>query len=112
MQLSEDAAAALLAHDWPGNVRELRNSMERAKLMARDGIVGAADLKLPPPNRAAAESDAARAGSEAVVSREIVESALREAGGNVSRAAQSLGLSRQALYRRMERFNMRPPSSA
>ena len=112
LQLSEDAAAALLAHDWPGNVRELRNSMERAKLMARDGIVGAADLKLPPATRAAAESDASRGGSETVVSREIIESALREAGGNVSRAAQSLGLSRQALYRRMERFNMRPPGGA
>jgi DNA-binding NtrC family response regulator len=112
LQLSEDAAAALLAHDWPGNVRELRNSMERAKLMARDGIVGAADLKLPPATRAAAESDASRGGSETVVSREIIEAALREAGGNVSRAAQSLGLSRQALYRRMERFNMRPPGGA
>jgi DNA-binding NtrC family response regulator len=112
LQLSEAAAAALLAHDWPGNVRELRNSMERAKLMAKDGIVGAADLKLPPANRAAPESDASRGGSETVVSREIIESALREAGGNVSRAAQSLGLSRQALYRRMERFNMRPPSGA
>jgi DNA-binding NtrC family response regulator len=113
LQLSEDAAGALLAHDWHGNVRELRNSMERAKLMARDGIVSAADLKLPPPaNRAAADGDSSRGGSETVLSRELIESALRGAGGNVSRAAQSLGLSRQALYRRMERFNMRPPSGA
>jgi DNA-binding NtrC family response regulator len=112
LQLSEDAAATLLAHDWPGNVRELRNSMERAKLMARDGIVGAADLKLPPAHRTAADGDASRGGSETVVSRETIEAALREAGGNVSRAAQGLGLSRQALYRRMERFNMRPPGGA
>jgi DNA-binding NtrC family response regulator len=113
LQLSEDASAALLAHDWHGNVRELRNSMERAKLMARDGIVSAVDLKLPPPaNRAAADGDASRGSAETVVSRELIESALRGAGGNVSRAAQSLGLSRQALYRRMERFNMRPPSGA
>jgi DNA-binding NtrC family response regulator len=112
LQLSEDAAAALLAHDWHGNVRELRNSIERARLMARDGIVSAADLKLPLANRAAADSDASRSGAETVVSRQTIEAALREAGGNVSRAAQSLGLSRQALYRRMERFNMRPPSGA
>jgi transcriptional regulator of acetoin/glycerol metabolism len=46
------------------------------------------------------------------VSKEVLEAALREAGGNISRAAQSLGLSRQALYRRMERFNLRPPSGA
>jgi DNA-binding NtrC family response regulator len=112
LQLSEDAAATLLAHDWPGNVRELRNSMERAKLMARDGIVNAPDLKLPLAHRAAADSDASRGGSETVVSRETIEAALRETGGNVSRAAQGLGLSRQALYRRMERFNMRPPGGA
>jgi DNA-binding NtrC family response regulator len=111
LQLSEDAAAALLAHDWHGNVRELRNSIERAKLMARDGMVSAADLKLPPANRAAADGEASRGGAETVVSRQTIEAALREAGGNVSRAAQSLGLSRQALYRRMERFNMRPPSA-
>ena len=110
--LSEDAAAALLAHDWHGNVRELRNSIERAKLLARDGMVGAADLKLPPANRAAADSDASRGSAETIVSRETIEAALRDAAGNISRAAQSLGLSRQALYRRMERFNMRPLSGA
>jgi transcriptional regulator of acetoin/glycerol metabolism len=86
--------------------------MERAKLMARDGIVNAPDLKLPLAHRAAADSDASRGGSETVVSRETIEAALRETGGNVSRAAQGLGLSRQALYRRMERFNMRPPGGA
>ena len=109
LQLNEAAAAALLAHDWHGNVRELRNSIERAKLMARDGIVAAADLNLP-AHRSAADGDVPRSGAEAAISRETIESSLREAGGNVSRAAQSLGLSRQALYRRMERFNMRPPS--
>jgi DNA-binding NtrC family response regulator len=108
--LSEDAAAALVAHDWPGNVRELRNSMERVKLLAREKIVTAADLNLPPPHRAPAEADAARRDAEQI-SGEMIEAALREAGGNISRAAQNLGLSRQALYRRMERFNLRPPGS-
>jgi transcriptional regulator of acetoin/glycerol metabolism len=46
------------------------------------------------------------------LSKEVLEASLREAGGNISRAAQSLGLSRQALYRRMERFNLRPLSGA
>src|SRR6204780_2931601 len=92
-RLSEDAEAALLAHDWPGNVRELRNSIERAKLLASECIVSAADLTLPVTHREAAESDARRQPS-----RELIEAALREAAGNISRAAQSLGLSRQALY--------------
>jgi DNA-binding NtrC family response regulator len=126
-QLSDDAAAALLAHDWPGNVRELRNSIERAKLLAREQVVTAADLNLPAPHRASVEGEANRRGSESPLTkgsdlapgrcdrdaeqpnREVIEASLREAGGNISRAAQSLGLSRQALYRRMERFNLRPP---
>jgi DNA-binding NtrC family response regulator len=108
LQLSDDAAAALVAHDWPGNVRELRNSIERVKLLAREKIVTAADLNLPPPHRVTAEGEAPRREVEQL-SREVIEAALREAGGNVSRAAHSLGLSRQALYRRMERFNLRPP---
>jgi DNA-binding NtrC family response regulator len=101
LQLSDDAVAALQAHDWPGNVRELRNSIERAKLMARNHVVASADLNLPPPQRVPARE------SEHL-SREVLEATLREAGGNISRAAQSLGISRQALYRRLERFNLRP----
>jgi DNA-binding NtrC family response regulator len=105
LKLSEDAAAALLAHDWPGNVRELRNSIERAKLLAHDNVVVAADLNLPAAVRAAPRDTEH-------IGREVLEAALREAGGNISRAAQSLGLSRQALYRRLERFNLRPMSGA
>jgi DNA-binding NtrC family response regulator len=107
LDLREDAAASLMAHDWPGNVRELRNSIERAKLLARDSTVSSADLNLPALQRLA-DSEAARRDAEQP-SREAVEASLRDAGGNISRAAQSLGLSRQALYRRMERFNLRPP---
>jgi DNA-binding NtrC family response regulator len=105
LQLSEDAVAALQAHDWPGNVRELRNSIERAKLLARERTVAAGDLNLPAAPRAAPRENEH-------LSKEVLEASLREAGGNISRAAQSLGLSRQALYRRLERFNLRPPSGA
>jgi len=108
-QLSEDAAAALLAHDWPGNVRELRNSIERATLLARQALVTAADLNLPVPQRPPGEAESSRRGTEGDPSRELIETSLREAGGNISRAAQILGLSRQALYRRIERFK-RPPA--
>jgi DNA-binding NtrC family response regulator len=105
LQLSDDAASALQQHDWPGNVRELRNSIERAKLLARDNTVVAADLNLPVAHRTAPRE-------AEHFSREVLETSLREAGGNISRAAQSLGLSRQALYRRLERFNLRPSSGA
>jgi DNA-binding NtrC family response regulator len=103
LHLSDDAAGILQQHDWPGNVRELRNSIERAKLLAHDNVVAASDLNLPVPQRTAPRETEH-------FSREVLEASLREAGGNISRAAQSLGLSRQALYRRLERFNLRPAS--
>jgi len=113
LRLSDDAAAALMAHDWPGNVRELRNSIERVKLLAREKIITAADLNLPvhrAPEGEATRRDAEQPGRDAEQpGRDAIEASLREAGGNISRAAHSLGLSRQALYRRMERFNLRPP---
>jgi len=86
-------------------VRELRNCIERAKLLARGRILTAGDLNLP-LQRPAAEAEVRRDADQP--SREAIETSLREAGGNISRAASNLGLSRQALYRRMERFNLRP----
>jgi DNA-binding NtrC family response regulator len=98
LQLADDAIAALEAHDWPGNVRELRNAIERARLLSREGVVRAEDLSLPPPSRSAPGFDEP--------DREIIETALRRYAGNVTRAAQALGLSRQALYRRIERLGL------
>jgi DNA-binding NtrC family response regulator len=119
MQLSDDATLALLAHDWPGNVRELRNAIERAKLLAQAQMVTAASLNLPAPQRAAAETARRPDSAPPRVDRDpdepgraVIEAGLREAGGNVSRAAQTLGLSRQALYRRMQRFNLRGSGDA
>ncbi len=99
-ELSEDALVALQAHDWPGNVRELRNAIERAKLLAGNRVVSATDLNLP-----AAQRPIGQEGDP--LTREVIEASLRKARGNISRAAQSLGLSRQALYRRMERCGLK-----
>jgi DNA-binding NtrC family response regulator len=97
--LSEDAREALLAHSWPGNVRELKNAIARAALLAMDGRIEPVHLNLPPP-----APSASRNLDEP--SRESVEAALASAGGVISRAASNLGLSRQALYRRMERYGL------
>jgi DNA-binding NtrC family response regulator len=98
-QLDGDAERALLAHPWPGNVRELRNAIQRASLLARGERIGAADLGLP-----AARAAATNAGDEP--DRTAIETALARAGGVVAQAAAELGLSRQALYRRMERLGI------
>lgn len=100
VQLSEAAREALLAHTWPGNVRELKNAMARAALLCQAGLIQPADLALAPAPAAVA----ARNLDEP--SRETVVAALAAAGGVVARAAQGLGLSRQALYRRMDRYGL------
>jgi DNA-binding NtrC family response regulator len=97
-RLSAEAGAALVRHRWPGNVRELRNAMQRAQLLASGEAITAAELGLeaePPPPPVEIELD-----------RETIEEALARAGGVVSQAAAELGLSRQALYRRMERLGI------
>jgi DNA-binding NtrC family response regulator len=97
--LADSARDALLAHAWPGNVRELKNVIERSALLAGDGPITANVLALP-----AAPVAAPRNLDEP--SRTAVLQALQAANGVVSRAASALGLSRQALYRRMERYGL------
>jgi DNA-binding NtrC family response regulator len=104
-RLGDAARDALLAHAWPGNVRELKNVIERAALLAEGATITPGLLRLPPDVRAPI---AARSLDEP--SRDAVVAALAQAEGVVSRAAQLLGLSRQALYRRIERYGLaRPP---
>ena len=98
--LDAGADRALLAHAWPGNVRELRNTIQRASLLARGEHIGADDLGLPSPVRASATV----VGDEP--DRAAIEAALARAGGVLAQAAAELGLSRQALYRRLERLGI------
>ena len=97
-KLSAAAGAALRAHGWPGNVRELKNTLQRAALLATHAELTPADLGL------AAVAPAPAASEE--LDRPTVEAALARAGGVIAQAAAELGLSRQALYRRMEKLNI------
>jgi len=98
--LSDEARDALLDYPWPGNVRELKNTIDRAKLLCGRDEITSKHLGLS----ATAISAAARSLDDPP--RDVIEEALRKAGGVISRAARSLGLSRQALYRRMQRFGI------
>jgi DNA-binding NtrC family response regulator len=100
--LSGSAREALLRHAWPGNVRELRNVIERASLLARGAQIEALDLGLQTSSSAAA----GEAGGAEEPDRASIEAALTRAGGVIAQAASELGLSRQALYRRMERLGI------
>ena len=99
--LSSEAELLLQSYGWPGNVRELQNICQRALLLSSSSEITAQDLGLP-------ES----AGSKRAlddIDRAALEQALLQAGGVVSRAAKQLGISRQALYRRMEYYGIAAP---
>jgi DNA-binding NtrC family response regulator len=98
-----DSAAmqALLDHAWPGNVRELEHVIERAVLMAVGSTITRADLGLQPPTEGRID-DMSLEEVEAL----LIRKALVRYDGNVSRAAAALGVSRGALYRRIQRFGL------
>ena len=129
LRLGPDAVAALMQHEWPGNVRELQNRLQRAVLVGTGSSIGAADLGIgagggsrdsvrrltpaeigvndihPPAagvSRPLPPADSATSDAE----RGSIEEALIRAGGVVAKAAAEMGLSRQALYRRMERLGI------
>jgi DNA-binding NtrC family response regulator len=98
--LSAEAEFALIRYSWPGNVRELQNFMRRACLLSADPVVGVSALSLP-------AAPSASAVDEPTLDRTTVERALARAQGVVAQAARELGLSRQALYRRMEKLGLK-----
>ena len=101
-----DSAAmdALLRHPWPGNVRELEHSIERAVLMAPGPTVAAGDLGLRRSQDGAQSLE--NMGLEDVEAFLIRKAISRY--GSVTEAAKALGLSRSALYRRLERYGIEP----
>jgi DNA-binding NtrC family response regulator len=105
--LSGEAIARLAAHDWPGNVRELRNVLERAVILRPAGSIGAGDIMI------ASTGIPSAAGTGAIdtlnledAERALIARAIDAAGGNKSEAARLLGITRRALYGRLERYGM------
>ena len=105
------AERALLAHRWPGNVRELRNAIQRAALLATGTVIGAGDLGLPAMAHPTPVAAGNGHGNGDEPDRATIEAALQRHGGVLAQAAQELGLSRQALYRRLERLGLRRDDS-
>ena len=97
------ATQALLEHPWPGNVRELDHAVERAVLLAQAEVVRAGDLGLRAGREVAPRLDDL---SLEEVESSLVKKALARFDGNMTRAAKALGLSRTALYRRVQRYGL------
>jgi DNA-binding NtrC family response regulator len=98
-----DALEVLRGHDWPGNVRELDHAVERGVLMATGARLHAADLGL---RRAAEGTPRLEEMSLEEVERWLIQKTLARADGNVNRAAEALGLSRSAMYRRLQKLGL------
>jgi DNA-binding NtrC family response regulator len=101
-RFSSAAMEAMLSHPWPGNVRELEHVIERASLLATGDEIQPSDLML----RTRTSTDTSRRLEDMTleeVERYLIERALATQGGNVTEAARVLGLSRSALYRRLQK---------
>jgi DNA-binding NtrC family response regulator len=110
-EIPADVAAAIEAHDWPGNVRALRHAAERAVILGEGSAFRVEDFSISRrPPQAAPVPQPLRSGDDDLnldrAERQMVEVALRKHSYNISSAATELGLSRAALYRRMEKYGL------
>ncbi len=97
-QPNEAAIQALLTHDWPGNVRELSHAIERALILAEGDVLAVDDFGLARSTASGTSLDLKEH------EQQLVEMALERHGGNISRAADALGITRAALYRRLDKY--------
>ena len=130
--MTDDALARLAGYGWPGNIRELENVVERTLLFADSELIDAADLPedlrqsevrtiaiprivrpepLPTMEAGAATMKDIVKQATVEIERDLIQKALDETGGNVTRAATLLGISRKGLQNKMKEFGLRDPES-
>jgi DNA-binding NtrC family response regulator len=105
-QISDFSPAAMqvmLQYTWPGNVRELEHTVERAVLLARGEQIEPANLAIAPSRPQTGSADTM---SIEEMEAQLIRKVLRRCDGNISQAAEALGLSRAALYRRIEKYGI------
>lgn len=100
---SDDARCRMLAYPWPGNVRELQNRVKRAVLLSDSPLLAWQDLGV---DTTVGSSKSHRGKMPESDERERIDRSLAESGGNVSRAAESLGISRVTLYKKMRKYGL------
>jgi two-component system response regulator AtoC len=112
-ELTGEAIARLRDHDWPGNVRELRSVIERAVLLGCSGVITAQDIVLPAgdPRRPAATEPPGDRDGEASTEQQQIRNTLARCGGNQTRAARLLGISRNTLIARIAKYGLARPQA-
>lgn len=103
VSFSAEALEKLVTYPFPGNIRELKNIVERSILISRHSRIEAEDLELGSADEISESKAAMQLGE---LEEQTIRRALEQHQGNVSRAARALGISRAALYRRMEKYNL------
>jgi DNA-binding NtrC family response regulator len=105
LAFAEENVAWLSHYAWPGNIRELENKIERAVILSEGTIISVGDLDIftYPPDELLPEGESPLSGLE----RKAIEKSLVKFSGNISKTAEELGLSRAALYRRLEKYDIR-----
>ena len=108
-QLSPDALQRLCGHSWPGNIRELKNAMERVAVMCRSDMVTAADLDFLTATARDDDAEVADTGLSSALEqleRRMIRQALVESNGNRAEAARRLGIHRQLLHAKAEKYGV------
>jgi DNA-binding NtrC family response regulator len=108
-RVNAEAAARLLAHSWPGNIRELRNAIERVAILCRSDTIMATDFEFLDAGARSREEPADTSDLPSAVARlerQMIERALRESGGNRTEAAKRLGIHRQLLYAKAQKYGL------
>jgi two-component system response regulator HydG len=110
-EFSAGALRKLREHAWPGNVRELQHAVERAVILGTGSVLLPADFSFRNPESAAASAAAARTSAEnplplLEVEKNTIQQAIERHQGNLTKAAKELGLTRTALYRRLDKHDI------
>jgi DNA-binding NtrC family response regulator len=104
--VSDEALRKLQMYDWPGNIRELRNVLERSAIVKPEGTILADDVILGMSSTAASSDEPIETLSLIEMEKQMIIKALRLTSGNKSEAARLLGITRRALYGRLERYGL------
>jgi len=107
LSISEEVIQILKSHNWPGNIREIQHTIERSVIMSDGGKIKPSDFNLTIiPKKSSAKNAEFDSLNIQDVEKLLVEKAIKKHDGNISKAAKELGLTRAALYRRMEKYNL------
>jgi transcriptional regulator of acetoin/glycerol metabolism len=106
MTLSDEVASVLAGYKWPGNIRELSHVIERAVILCQENVLLGSHIMLSEKHLTLTETDDKELRSLDDIELEMIKKALNKYQGHISKAASAIGISRNAMYRRMEKYQL------